>query len=264
MIYKIIFVYFHLRKIFETEKAAIEKRKHAELWQTMYNRILNYLPDKEAELIKMSAEVEKINVMTDADDSYEFDSAEILNSVKELRKIDQENAKKQKETLKAMITRLNEENTHLRIQLEHLKDSSSNEAQKLNEYANENAQLKRELQSMKKLQLNEANKAVNEVQIKNDLENLKLKLEFELNEKEQIKKKFDAELHATKIRFDNEILRQNQIMQEKYDNFVHEINKLNREIKELKDEKHSLLHLIDKEKSLNRDLLAKLGINKKS
>ena len=109
----------------------------------MYNRILNYLPDKEAELLRMSAELEKINIMTDCidDDSYEQDSAEILNSVREIRKIDQENVKKQRETLKTMISKLNEENTDLRIQLEHSKTSNSTEQHKLIEFTNENGQL---------------------------------------------------------------------------------------------------------------------------
>ena len=109
----------------------------------MYNRILNYLPDKEAELLRMSAELEKINIMTDCidDDSYEQDSAEILNSVREIRKIDQENVKKQRETLKTMISKLNEENTDLRIQLEHSKTSNSTEQHQLIEFTNENGQL---------------------------------------------------------------------------------------------------------------------------
>ena len=108
----------------------------------MYSRILNYLPDKEAELLRMSAELEKINIMTDCmDDSYEQDSADIMNSVKEIRKIDQENVKKQRETLKTMISKLNEENTDLRIQLEHLKTSNSTEQQKIVEFTNENGQL---------------------------------------------------------------------------------------------------------------------------
>ena len=108
----------------------------------MYNRILNYLPDKEAELLRMSAELEKINIMTDCiDDSYEQDSTDILNSVREIRKIDQENVKKQRETLKSMISKLNEENTDLRIQLEHLKNSNTNDQQKLVEFTNENLQL---------------------------------------------------------------------------------------------------------------------------
>jgi chromosome segregation ATPase len=231
----------------------------------MYNRILNYLPDKEAELIKMSAELEKINIMTDCnnlDDSFDSESTDILNSVREIRKKDQENLKKQRETLKNMISRLNEENTDLRIQLEQIKGTSTSEQQKLNEYSSENTQLKRELINLKKLQIQEASKSVNEVQIKNELENIRLKLDFEINEKEQLKKKYDAELHATKIRCDNEILRQNQIMQEKYDGFVVEINKLSREIRELKDERNSLINLIEKEKNLNNDLLAKLGIKK--
>ena len=226
----------------------------------MYNRILNYLPDKEAELIRMSAELEKINIMTDCntDDACDHDSADILNSVREIRKIDQENVKKQRETLKTMISKLNEENTDLRIQLEHLKNTNSTDQQKLMDYTNENLQLKRELQNFRKLQVQGANKTVNEVQIKSELENLKLKLEFEMNEKEQLRKKYDAELNAAKIRCDNEIQRQNQIMQEKYEGFVVEINKLNKELRELKEERNSLLNLIEREKSLNRDLLLKV------
>jgi hypothetical protein len=123
----------------------------------MYNRILNYLPDKEAELLRMSAELEKINIMTDCmDDSYEQDSADIMNSVKEIRKIDQDNVKKQRETLKTMISKLNEENTDLRIQLEHLKTSNLTEQQKIVEFTNENGQLSMKLSLIKRKNISDS------------------------------------------------------------------------------------------------------------
>lgn len=115
---------------------------------------------------------------------------------------------------------------------------------------------------MKKLQVQGANKTVNEAQIKSELDNLKLKFDFEMNEKDQLRKRYEAELNATKIRCENEIQRQNQIMQDKYDGFVSEINKLNKELRDLKDERNSLLNLIEKEKSINRDLAVKLNSKK--
>ena len=107
-----------------------------------------------------------------------------------------------------------------------------------------------------------ANKTVNEAQIKSELENLKLKFEFEMNEKDQLRKRYEAELNAAKIRCENEIQRQNQIMQEKYEGFVVEINKLNKDLRELKNERNSLMNFIEKEKMINKELEAKLNYKK--
>ncbi len=115
---------------------------------------------------------------------------------------------------------------------------------------------------MKKLQVQGANKTVNEAQIKSELDNLKLKFEFEWNEKEQLRKRYEAELNAAKIRCENEIQKQNQIMQEKYEGFVAEINKLNKDLRELKSERNCLMNLIEKEKTINRELEAKFNSKK--
>lgn len=238
--------------MFEIEKHAIEKRKHAELWQLLFNKILNYLPDKEAEILRVSTELEKINSMTESTIMPEVEA--IFRNVFEIRKIDQETIRKEKDTMKEIIDKLTTENHSLNSQLNQLKELNANELQKLNDYSVENSKLKRELANYKKIHVDEANKTLNEHQIKSEVDNLKTKFEFEVREKESLKKKFESELHAAKIRFEAEINRQNQLMQAKYENFTQEINTLNKIIKDLKDEKRSLLISLEKEKNSHREI----------
>ena len=230
----------------------------------MYNKILNYLPDKEAELIKLSAEFDKINALTDNYNvDREVDSNDIITNVKEIRKIDQDNLQKQKQIMKELIAKLNEENKSLNAQLEDLKSSNASELLKLNKYSSENSQLRRELAGIKKLFQNDTSKsAASDAQLKNEIENLRDKLEHEYTEADRMKEKYEGELHSAKLRYEAEISKQNALMQEKYDAFAREITALNKIIKELKEERNNLLYQLEKERNINRELMENPNIQR--
>jgi hypothetical protein len=78
--------------------------------------------------------------------------------------------------------------------------------------------------------------------LKSQVKTLKDKLKQEEEHNEQMKVRLETELNAAKVRFENELNKQNNLMQSKYDNFVREINKLHDNIRELKAQKDELFY----------------------
>ena len=84
----------------------------------MFNRVVNYLPENEVNLVKTSTEIEKLNLLTE-----DFD--------------DNNMSEEHRNSLKSTITQLNNNNFNLKIQLERLKESNRKELENLNKFENQ-------------------------------------------------------------------------------------------------------------------------------
>lgn len=202
----------------EIEKAALEKKNQTEVIKNMYNRALNGL--------KATNEVEYVNIESRVEQQ-------------EITIRDDESIVKQYQALKATMSKLNDENYKLQCQLDRIKEVNRNELNKL----------KNELDQMRENHSNELkikSKACKELQT--ELSNLKIRIKHEESQKEELKIKCLNEINSAKIRFENELGKQNSLMQSKYDELIKEINKLNQTIKKLTAEKNELLLKIQKEK----------------
>ena len=193
-----------------------DKGKQSELWKTMYDRVSGYLPNNELDIIKESFDREKLN---------------LLDTNRELF-IDEEAYKSK---LNSIVTKLNEENLSLKMKLERLQDSNKTELEILKKYQNENKRIKSEVNSLKEKHLNEIKQR--EVEI----ENLKIKLKHEQQERDELKKRHSQEINAANIRYENELSIQNNLMKKKYDDLIKEINQLHESIRRLQKEKHILI-----------------------
>lgn len=65
------------------------------------------------------------------------------------------------------------------------------------------------------------------------------------------------ELNAAKIRYDNELAKQNGLMQLKYDGLSRELHRLNDALNRLEREKKELSEQVRYERELNRKLMAR-------
>lgn len=223
----------------DIQKVVCEKTKQSELWKTVCDRVVNYLPENEIELIKSSTEIEQLNIF----ESYKKD-------------MDDDQVYKQKHMLKSTITKLNDENFNLKMHLERLKNSNKTEIERLNKVQSENEKLRNDIDLLRELHSNEIKiNSKNNYEMKKEIENYKVQLKFEENQREELKNKYTNELNAAKIRYENELNKQNQIMQTKYDDLNKEITRLNKIIKSLQLEKSELIHRIQKEREINRELI---------
>jgi len=240
----ILNVLLFLRKLFEIQKSYSKHEKRSELWKTMFNRVVNYLPENEINLIKTSTEIEKLNQLTEDLDENNM-SEEHRNS------------------LKSTITQLNNNNFNLKIQLERLKETNRKELENLNRFENNDREkILNEMNHMKKEHSRELkNHAKTHSEMKKELENLKIRIEMEQNQKEELKNRYMVEFNAVKVRFENEINKQNKLMQNKYDDLVKEIKRLNDVIKQLKQEKDELKSQIQREKELSRHIVEQKEVN---
>jgi hypothetical protein len=204
----------------------------------MFNRVVNYLPENEVNLVKTSTEIEKLNLLTE-----DFD--------------DNNMSEEHRNSLKSTITQLNNNNFNLKIQLERLKESNRKELENLNQFENQDRQkIMNEMNQMKALHSRELkNHAKTQSEMKKELENLKVRIEMEQNQKEELKNRYMIEFNAVKVRFENEINKQNKLMQNKYDDLIKEIKRLNDVIKQLKLEKDELKVQIQREKEISRQIV---------
>lgn len=217
------------KKLFEIQKSFSKNEQKSELWKTLFNRVANYLPENELNLVKSSTEIEKLNMLTD-----DLDEANTPEA--------------HKNSLKSTITQLNDNNFNLKIQLERLKSSNRNELENLSRYESEDKkQLLQEISHMRAQHTHElALQAKIQTELKNEIEHLRQRLKMEHNQKEELKHKFKTEFNAVKVRFENEITKQNKLMQEKYEELNNEIRRLNDVIRQLKCEKVELKQVVEK------------------
>ena len=222
----------------EIQKSYAKHEKKSDLWKTMFNRVVNYLPENEVNLVKTSTEIERLNLL--ADDINEKNTSE-----------------EHKNSLKSTITQLNNNNFNLKIQLERLKEANKKELENMNRIENlDREKLQNDMNQLRAMHAHELKiQAKTQSELKKELENLKVRLEFEQNQKEELKKRFTTEFNAVKVRFDNELNKQNMLMQNKYEELVNEIRRLNDVIKQLKQEKDELKTQIQREKDLNRHII---------
>lgn len=83
--------------------------------------------------------------------------------------------------------------------------------------------------------------AKTQYELNTEIKNLNTKLKFEQNQRDELKRRYELELNAAKIRYDNELQKQNRLMKSKNQELENEINRLNESIKRLQEEKNALL-----------------------
>lgn len=151
---------------------------------------------------------------------------------------------------------LNNENMNLRVELDRMK----HEFHRLDECEYENEKLKQELDQIREQNRQELCKLNSklEYELKTQAENFRIRAKHEEAQREELKKKYQNELNAAKIRYENELSKQNGLMQAKYDNLTREICGLNQIVNKLKGEKKDLICQIQYEKELNKELIRKL------
>lgn len=156
--------------------------------------------------------------------------------------------KQQKEALSA-------ENYNLKLELDRVKADSN----KLKEFECENDKLKHELNVIRNqnaLELDKINTKL-EYELKIQQENFKIKTRFEENEREEMKRKYALEINAAKIRYENELTKQNSLMQAKYDSLHKEIFRLSDMVVRLQKERVDLISQIQNERNINRQLVGR-------
>ncbi len=208
------------------EKLNIKYGKHAELWRILYQRTFNLLPDNEKEHVKLSTEIEEVNYLERQD----------LND-------NSEESKLCKESLNTAVSMLNEENLNLKVILQRIEQAHKSESENL----------RAEIDSLKKLHTNQLQTSLKQEQEKNrEIDQLKNKLKHEEQKYDDLKSNFNKEINAIKIRFENELSKQNCIMQQKNDELLGEIKYLNDTLKKCKNENSDLVkELVNQERKLS-------------
>ncbi len=147
-----------------------------------------------------------------------------------------------KQTLQSVIQDLTNQNQNLRIRLQKLQGSNAKGLEKLKYFYNENNKLKTELKLLSTRKSNEtSNNSKSHYDLQTEISNLNTKLKFEQEQRDELKRRHEIEINSVKIRYDNELEKQNKLMQLKNDKMAKEIEKLNESIKKLQDEKIALL-----------------------
>ena len=103
-------------------------------------------------------------------------------------------------------------------------------------------------------------KAKTHYEMQLEIENYKTRIKYEETKKEELKKRYLTELNSTKIRYENELDRQNKLMRKKYDELVNEIKRLVDIIRKLQLEKKELMNKIEYEKEINKQINETKGI----
>lgn len=161
------------------------------------------------------------------------------------------NSNSNTDSLNSQIRKLSDDNLSLKIQLDNLKQQNQDENERINAYKLENEKLKKELAKL--LKESETN-SMSKIELQNQIENYKNKLKFEEEQKEELRSKYETELNAAKIRYDNELEKQNMLMNNKYDTLRDEINQLNLLVNTLQQEKSDLINLIQREVTLRKEI----------
>lgn len=204
---------------------AKSRRKQAELWKILYERATGYIPEKELELIKVSNEIEKINYLE------EQDTASWPESMRQ----------KSDDAFKSAISMLNEENLSLKIKIERMQKTHASEMDKI----------RAEFDAIQKSHASELRSKSRQEQEKNkEIELLKKKIVFEEEKRDEIKMDYANQLKSAQVRFENELGKQNSLMQSKNEELINEIKKLNESVHTLQSEKTQLIrkYYADKER----------------
>ena len=169
-------------------------------------------------------------------------SHEILTSINGTEKLSNEQMHTHRQTLKSVIQDLNNQNLNLKNKLNRLQSSNAKGLEKLKHFYNENNKLKTELKLITERKLNEnSTSAKTTYTLNTQIKNLNNKLKFEESQRDELKKRYDVEINAAKIRYENELQKQSSLMQHKNAELMAEINRLNESIKKLQNERNSLL-----------------------
>ena len=227
----------------DTQKMVDNERNKSGLWKTMYDRVLHHLPASELDILRDSAEVEKLNLKVSE------------NKGNEIGLLNHEQILDRKNTLQSAITALNAQNFSLKIKLERLHTSNQKGLEKLKYFFNENNMLKTELKLLNDKKMSESSEKVKQVfDLNTEIKNLNQKLKHEEEQRNELHRRYGLELNAAKIRYENELNKQNNLMQSKNENLAGEVNRLNDMISRLQSEKIELMTKIQTEIALNQAL----------
>lgn len=167
---------------------------------------------------------------------------DILADINGSGKLSKQQIYTHRQTLKSLIQDLNNQNLNLKNKLDRLQSSNAKGLEKLKHFYNENNKLKTELKLITERKHNETStNAKTTYTLNSQIKNLNNKLKFEESQRDELKKRHDVEINAAKIRYDNELQKQSNLMQEKNDELIAEIDRLNESIKKLQSERNSLL-----------------------
>ncbi|CAF0920998.1 unnamed protein product [Brachionus calyciflorus] len=147
------------------------------------------------------------------------------------------------ESLKLSILRLNEENLKLNAELNRMRDFNSMEI----------ARIRNEFNNLRNSHTTEIRvKSKTNRSLQSEINGLRLKLKDEECRNEELKLKYLNELNSARLRFENELSTQNNLMQTKYQDLVKEIENLNSIIKQLQSENLDLVAQLKREKNKNK------------
>lgn len=230
-------------KMLESQQSVQEERNQSGKWKSMYTKAIQDMSNTEKHMLKNSASVDKLDQgsYTQIVYSNENKISEILSNLDE-SKLSKEQIFMHKQTLKSTVQELQNQNLNLKRKLEKLQSSNTKGLEKLKYFYNENNKLKTELKLMTSRKQTDASAhAKAQYELNTEIKNLNTKLRFEQAQRDELKQQYDVEVSAAKIRYDNELQKQNGIMQEKNQSLMTEISRLNESIKNLQEEKLALL-----------------------
>jgi hypothetical protein len=182
----------------EAVKNASEKSQSSDMWRTMYNRMVQHFPDKQAQIIGQAAEIEQLS--RENENSEDTQTGNKLNMV---------------------VSKLNEENMSLKLELETLHQANKVDKEKLQNVENENQSLKNELNTIKETRVNELKSRDKELEV------LKLRVKQHESIRQELMQKHSNEMNAANIRFENELNIENELMQRKCNSLIREANIFN-------------------------------------
>jgi hypothetical protein len=208
------------------------------MYRILYERALSQLSPSEAELIRVSNEFDKINYPDESD------------AVEAVNEKDDDEFGMQRESLHSMVGILNHENMELKVRLERVQSAHDSQLE-----------LKQgEIDCLRSALSNElSDKGRIDQEKSREIEQLRRRLLQDEEKRNEWRVSCAGEVSAAQIRFENELARQNCIMQGRNDELSCEIKRLHEIVRVLEDEKTDALR-----KMCQRDAERGAGLNSRS
>lgn len=227
----------------ETQKSILEEQNQSGKWKNLYSKAVQDLSNTEKKILKQTISSAKLTQSSCEHSAVsQTHVTKILSDLNNKDKLSKEQVFLHKQTLKSIVQDLQNQNMNLKHRLERLQASNAKGLEKLKFYYNENNKLKTELKLMSARKEKDNSEHVKvHYELNTEIKNLNTKLKFEQAQRDELKRRYDCELGAAKIRYDNELSKQNRIMLSKNQTLEQEINRLNESIKKLLEEKINLM-----------------------
>lgn len=228
----------------ETQKSILDEQNQSGKWKTLYSKAVQDLSNTEKKILKHTISSAKLSQSSCEQSAVsQTHVTKILSDLNNNRdKLSEEQVFLHKQTLKSIVQDLQNQNMNLKHKLERLQASNAKGLEKLKYYYNENNKLKTELKLMGTRKDKDTSEHVKaHYELNTEIKNLNTKLKFEQAQRDELKRRYDCELGAAKIRYENELSKQNRIMLSKNQTLEQEINRLNESIKKLLEDKINLL-----------------------